>query len=176
MMKEPNFGAVLIDPTQSSSASLKAAWEACPYGAIAFDSDAANSNGSKCTMCIDRISQGLLPICVAACQMRALDFGKLSALQTKYPKAVSSLPGMPNSQGVQPSIIFTPPDANAVPLVPYDSNYALTLFGSRPSPLPQVYSNPSAVTPTPGQMSKNILKMKVDSVEELSFRMADDNS
>jgi len=175
MMKEPNFGAVLIDPAQASSANLKAAWQACPYGAIAFDSDAANSNGSKCTMCIDRITQGMLPICVAACQMRALDFGKMSDLKAKYPKAISSLTGMPDSQGVQPSVIFTPRVAK-VQLVPYDSNYALTLFGARPSPLPQVFSSPSAVVPTAGQMNKNVLKMKVGSVEELSLRMADDNS
>jgi len=175
MMKEPTYGAVLIDPSQASSANLKAAWQACPYGAISFNSDAINSNGSKCTMCIDRLVQGLLPICVLACQMRALDFGTMSSLQAKYPKAVSSLPGMPNSQGVQPSVIFTPQDTK-VQLVSYDANYALGLFGARPSPLPQVYTNTSAVIPTQGQMNKNALNMKVSSVEELSLLMADDNS
>jgi Fe-S-cluster-containing dehydrogenase component len=176
MMKEPNFGAVLIDTSQSTGAGLKAAWQACPYGAIAFDSNAANSSGSHCTMCIDRITEGQLPICVAACQMRALDFGKMSDLKSRYPNAVATLPGMPDSQGVQPSVIFTPPDAKKQ-LVTYDPNYALGLFGNRPSPLPQVFSQPTDVANIPpGLMNKNVLKMKVGSVEELSLRMADDNS
>jgi len=80
MYKEPNFGAVLIDPTQTQNPSLRAAWEACPYGAIVFDSDAPDANASKCTMCIDRLVQGQQPVCVMSCMMRALDFGKLSDL------------------------------------------------------------------------------------------------
>ena len=33
MYKEGSYGAVLIDPAQATSSSLKDAWEACPYGA-----------------------------------------------------------------------------------------------------------------------------------------------
>ena len=57
MFKEGNYGAVLIDPAQANSPNLRAAWEACPYGCITFDSDNQNANASKCTMCIDRLTQ-----------------------------------------------------------------------------------------------------------------------
>ena len=58
MYKEPKYGAVLIDPSQTKNPSLKAAWEACPYGVISFDSDAPDSNAFKCNMCVDKLSSG----------------------------------------------------------------------------------------------------------------------
>ena len=72
MYKEPKYGAVLIDPAQATSANLRAAWEACPYGAIVFDSDLPSAKASKCTMCIDRLEQSLQPVCVMSCMMESL--------------------------------------------------------------------------------------------------------
>jgi len=39
---------------------------------------------SKCTMCIDRLEQGLKPICVLSCSMRALEFGPLEEITSRY--------------------------------------------------------------------------------------------
>ena len=68
---------------------------ACPYNI-----PRKNSAGGvvKCTMCIDRISNGLQPACVKACPTGAMFFGdrkdvlktaneRVAALKAKYPKA-----------------------------------------------------------------------------------------
>jgi anaerobic dimethyl sulfoxide reductase subunit B (iron-sulfur subunit) len=68
MYKEEKYGAVLIDPDKARSIDLRKANEACPYGAIQFDSDAMDATASKCTMCIDRLEQGMIPICVETCR------------------------------------------------------------------------------------------------------------
>jgi len=176
MFKEPKYGAVLIDPSQANSANLKAAWEACPFGAIVFDSDAPDSNASKCTMCVDRLEQGLLPACVTSCPMRALDFGLLSDLKAKYPYAVTSLSGMPDVSSAQPAVIFKPQDPKTQ-LVSYDVPTALSLLATRPNGLPPVYTSTSDVTTVPdGMLRKNALNMKPSSIEELIVLTQDSNS
>jgi len=173
MYKEPTYGAVLIDPNQATSENLRAAWEACPYGAIAFSSDASNATASKCTMCIDRLVQGLQPVCVMSCMMRALDFGPLSTLKKNYPTAVTTLNGMPASQGVNPSILFKPQDSRSA-LVSYDPNQVLSLMASRPSGLPQVYTNSSAVTTdTLGLSGRQSLNMHLNSEQLMKATMDD---
>jgi Fe-S-cluster-containing dehydrogenase component len=84
MYKEDKYGAVLIDPDKANDPNLKAAWNACPYGAITFDSDSPDSTAYKCNMCIDRLEQGKQPICVMSCPQRALDFGPLDQMTEKY--------------------------------------------------------------------------------------------
>ncbi len=173
MYKEPKYGAVLIDPAQATSANLKAAWQACPYGAIVFDSDAPNSAASKCTMCVDRLEQSLMPVCVMACPMRALDFGKLSDLQAKYGNT-ADLEGMPSSSATTPAVVVKPMDAKKA-LVPYDAGTAIGLLGKRGS-LPPYYTDSSAVTSIqPGTVTRDSLKMKPSNTDEL-MRLTQDNA
>ncbi len=80
--KEETWGAVLLDPDKCTGA--RECWRACPYGAPQFDSDKPGTKMSKCTMCIDRLQQGLKPICVLSCSMRALEFGPIDELMQKY--------------------------------------------------------------------------------------------
>ncbi len=165
MYKEPNYGAVLIDPDKRNSPSLRAAWQACPYGAIVFDSNAPDANAYKCTMCIDRLENNQLPACVTACPMRALDFGRMSDLQQKY-GSNADLEGVPGSTTTSPSVVFKPTSANQK-LVPYDTAKALALLAQRGSYAP-FFSNPSDVTDTAGvTIGRNKLVMKASSVEEL---------
>jgi anaerobic dimethyl sulfoxide reductase subunit B (iron-sulfur subunit) len=58
----------------------------------------------KCDLCVDRLSKGEKPICVGACQTRALDVDPLDELQTKYGKTVQAT-GFNYHVIVRPSVI-----------------------------------------------------------------------
>ena len=173
LIKEPNYGAVLIDPDLATSPNLKAAWEACPYGAISFDSEAPDSTAYKCDMCIDRLTVGSFPACALACPTRALDFGPIADLQKKYAgQTAAQLNGMPDSKGTSPSIIFKARAAKKT-LVPYDANAAIQLLSTAPHAT--FYSSPSDVTTVPGgTIARTSLNMKA-SGQELALRTSDDS-
>jgi anaerobic dimethyl sulfoxide reductase subunit B (iron-sulfur subunit) len=175
MYKEAKYGAVLIDPDKATSPSLRAAWQACPYGAIQFESDALDAKASHCTMCIDRLEQGRMPACAEACPMRALDFGPLDTLSAKY-GTTRDLEDMPSSTTTLPAVIFKPqrikkPEA----LVPYPADQALTLLAQRPSPLPPVITDTKLVTQIPpGLVGRDQLVMKSKNVQEFMYRTRHD--
>jgi anaerobic dimethyl sulfoxide reductase subunit B (iron-sulfur subunit) len=152
MYKEPKYGAVLIDPAKATDPELRDANEVCPYGAIVFESDAIGAKASKCTMCIDRLEQGLAPICTLACDMRVWDFGPLEDLQAKYGtlrqlKGQSSLDEMPDPSVVKPAVVFKP-QLDRKQIVPYDANKALDLWQQRgPNALTGTFPNPFQVVP-----------------------------
>ena len=52
--------------------------DVCPYGSPQFG-DEENAKMQKCNFCIDRWAENKLPICVAACPLRALDAGPVEA-------------------------------------------------------------------------------------------------
>jgi Fe-S-cluster-containing dehydrogenase component len=143
MMKESKFGAVLIDPSKASTSAMRDAWNACPYGAIVFDSDNPSATAYKCNMCIDRLTQGKLPRCVESCPARALDFGPLSDLEKKY-GSNRDLEDLPSSTIAGPSVIFKP-HLDKKTLVTYDPTVALPLLASR-NPYPPLFNSPSDVT------------------------------
>jgi anaerobic dimethyl sulfoxide reductase subunit B (iron-sulfur subunit) len=165
MYKEEKYGAVLIDPDKANSIDLRKANGACPYGAIQFDSDAMNATASKCTMCIDRLEQGLTPQCAASCPTRALDFGPLTDLQAKY-GTVKDVPDVPDSTLSSPSIVFKLRQPKKL-LIPYDANKALQLMATRPGGLPPFFSTNADVTEIPeGLVGRSRLVMKARSVAE----------
>jgi DMSO reductase iron-sulfur subunit len=84
--KEEKYGAVILD--ESKCTGEHKCFEACPYGSPQFASDKSHEKMSKCNMCIDRLDQGLNPICVLSCSMRALEFGPLEELKKKYEKSI----------------------------------------------------------------------------------------
>jgi Fe-S-cluster-containing dehydrogenase component len=174
MFKEPKYGVVLIDPNQATSASLRAAWESCPYGAISFDSDAPDANASKCDLCIDRLEQNTLPICVQSCPMRALDFGKISDLQTKYGNN-AQLTGMPDPSTVIPSVVFKAADPKKT-LVPYDVTQALTLQGTSPDGQTTMYSSNDQISSTAQLVKRSLPNFHPQSVEEAMYFSGDDRS
>ncbi|MGB8981634.1 MAG: DmsC/YnfH family molybdoenzyme membrane anchor subunit [Anaerolineales bacterium] len=65
-------GIVLLD-TEKCMGCGYCAW-ACPYGAPQYNPQAGHM--TKCNFCFDDLEQGLPPACVAACPMRALDYGE----------------------------------------------------------------------------------------------------
>ena len=73
-------GAVVIRPDKCIGCQY--CIEACPYNIPRYDP--RTNKVYKCTMCIDRIQNGLAPACVEACPTDALEFGPWSELVKKY--------------------------------------------------------------------------------------------
>ncbi|RPJ59413.1 MAG: 4Fe-4S ferredoxin, partial [Acidobacteria bacterium] len=79
---------------------------ACPYGAPQFAE--ATGTMSKCNTCAEDRLQGLPPACVAACPLRALDFGDLVALRERY-GALDTIAPLPQGSVTNPSVVITAP-------------------------------------------------------------------
>ncbi|OGP62436.1 MAG: hypothetical protein A2169_07525 [Deltaproteobacteria bacterium RBG_13_47_9] len=76
----------------------------CPYDAPQFGAE-EYAKMQKCDLCLERLMQGLKPICVAACPMRALDAGPINELMKKYGGGRVA-EGFFFSSKLEPSIIF----------------------------------------------------------------------
>ncbi len=96
-------GVVLID--QSKCIGCRYCEWACPYDAPQFDGTAGVM--TKCNFCEDLLAEGETPYCVAACVMRALDFGELSELQAKYGN-VNAIEPLPAADLTDPALVITP--------------------------------------------------------------------
>ena len=81
-------GVVLLD-SDACMGCRYCEW-ACPYGAPRFDEERGVM--TKCTLCADRLGDGLAPSCVSACPMRALDFGTRDEMQGGIEAAGFPLP------------------------------------------------------------------------------------
>jgi anaerobic dimethyl sulfoxide reductase subunit B len=161
--KEEKYGAVLVDPDKCKG--TRQCWIACPYGSPQYASDAMGEKSSNCTMCIDRLESGEMPLCVMSCYMRALDFDTLENLMTKY-GTNRDLEDVPNSALTAPGVIFKPKDVKKQ-YIPYDANKALQLLAKR-DPLPQVFGSPTDVTDVPeGIVGRRKLIMKPRNATEL---------
>lgn len=90
--KREDDGVVLIDVQKCTG--CRACESACEYGAMQFRSDDARAE--KCNFCVDRLEKGEPPICVAACPMRALDFGDFASLKQR-PGVGGSVPHLPDA-------------------------------------------------------------------------------
>lgn len=100
--KRPD-GIVLIDATKCLGCRY-CAW-ACPYGAPQYDQ--SRGHMTKCDFCVEELEQGLPPACVAACPLRALDFGELSELEARYGPLPHVRP-MPANALTEPALLLTP--------------------------------------------------------------------
>ena len=61
---------------------------------------------TKCDFCADAIDAGLPPSCVAACPMRALDYGERAELEMRYGTAV--IFPLPEALLTEPALVVTP--------------------------------------------------------------------
>ena len=61
----------------------------------------------KCDFCHDYLDQGKPPACVAACPLRALDFGDIEEL-AKKPGAKGRIKEFSDPALTKPSVIFNP--------------------------------------------------------------------
>jgi formate dehydrogenase iron-sulfur subunit len=62
---------------------------ACPYGVI--DQRRDDGRAWKCTMCYDRIGDGLAPACATACPTESIQYGELSQLRSRAAARVDVL-------------------------------------------------------------------------------------
>lgn len=73
---------------------------ACPYGVI--DKREDDGRVFKCTMCYDRLTDGLQPACATACPTQSIQFGDLDELQARADARLATLKG----QGVESARLY----------------------------------------------------------------------
>jgi len=95
--RDDETGAVIYNPkVKVKEADAKAIKESCPWDIPRWDKKTGGM--AKCTMCIDRIKEGLLPACVKTCPTGTMNFGdrdkmldmaqkRLSEVKKMYPRA-----------------------------------------------------------------------------------------
>ncbi len=71
---------------------------ACPFGVI--DRREIDGGAHKCTLCYDRLGEGLTPACAKACPTESIQFGPLDELRELAQQRVADLhdAGMPEAQ------------------------------------------------------------------------------
>jgi anaerobic dimethyl sulfoxide reductase subunit B (iron-sulfur subunit) len=102
-MHKREDGIVLID--ESKCVGCRYCQWSCPYGAPAYREDLGVM--TKCTFCENLLAQGQNPACVDACVMRALDYGELDELRSKYGDLAETAP-LPTADITRPSFVVTP--------------------------------------------------------------------
>lgn len=173
--KEEKYGAVLVSSDKCQG--CRRCWRACPYGAPQYADDEEGTKMSKCNLCIDRLEQGLKPICVLSCSMRALEFGPLDQIIKRFGN-LRRLEDMPRDSITRPAAVFKPA-ASPNEVVPWDPRKALQLWQKRQSdsgdPLPDVFDDISDVTGAPTDIvGRNRLVLKAENCRELMYYTTDD--
>lgn len=173
--KENKYGAVLVDSDKCDGSQK--CWQACPYGAPQFAGDDQGLKMSKCDMCIDRLEEGLKPICVLSCSMRALEFGKIEDLVQRYGN-IKRLEDMPKDTITKPSAVFKPADSKKQ-LIPWDHRNALKLWQKREDfdgrPLPDTFVAVDDVLKAPKEIiGRNKLVLKAKDSSKLMYYTMDD--
>ena len=106
--KRGEDGIVVVDSekclgnTECDSKCLKA----CPYDSPQFGPE-KGSKMTKCNFCVDRFSEGKLPICVESCRTHALDAGSYQELIKKYGR-INVTDNFIYSERTKPVIVFKP--------------------------------------------------------------------
>jgi len=73
---------------------------ACPYGVI--DTRKDDGRAFKCTMCYDRLTDGLMPACATACPTQSIQFGDLDELHARADARLATL----QAQGVETARLY----------------------------------------------------------------------
>lgn len=87
--------------------------EACPYGVPQYIESLKSVR--KCDACKQLRENGEQPACVAACPMRALEFGAVEELMAAHPDAVKDIVILPDSSETNPCTLIEPKAAALEP-------------------------------------------------------------
>lgn len=173
--KEEKYGAVLIDPLRCKG--TRKCWQACPYGAIVFPSDEPGALAGKCNMCLDRLEEGKKPICVLSCSLRALEFGPLDELISRFGH-LQQLEEMPSPKITLPSVVFKAYEAKK-PILSWDMEKAMELWkirGPHNPKGPSLYRNLEDFTRIPpGTIGRDRLVLKAENTADFMYRTTDDD-
>jgi formate dehydrogenase iron-sulfur subunit len=74
---------------------------ACPFGVIARD-EQGDHRAHKCTLCYDRMKDGLVPACAKACPTESIQFGEVEQLKVHARKRL----GILHERGVQEARLY----------------------------------------------------------------------
>ncbi len=81
------FDTVVIQSDACNGCRLCIA--ACPFGVI--DINPASNTAQKCTLCYDRLQNGMVPACAQACPTDSIQFGPISELKQRAEARVQQL-------------------------------------------------------------------------------------
>ena len=103
LVKRAEDGIVVItDPEQCTGCGLCV--DSCPYDAPKMVTN-GKVNIVMCNLCLDRLSEGKAPACVATCPTEALDAGPMDELMAKYGEA-RELEGFADYRQTNPSVVL----------------------------------------------------------------------
>jgi formate dehydrogenase iron-sulfur subunit len=81
------FGTVVVQPDICNGCGY--CIPACPYGVIDRRED--DGRAWKCTLCYDRIGDGLTPACAKACPTESIQYGELDELRSRAEHRLAKL-------------------------------------------------------------------------------------
>ncbi len=87
VVEEPS-GAVIYTPA-TANIDFDMALNSCPYDVPRQNPESKVM--TKCTMCFDRISNGMKPACVLSCPTSAMEFGERDAILKEVERRVTEL-------------------------------------------------------------------------------------
>jgi formate dehydrogenase iron-sulfur subunit len=97
------FGTVVLQPDVCNGCGYCV--PACPFGVV--DRDRHDGRAAKCTLCYDRLEDGLEPACAKACPTDSIQFGPLEELREVAARRVTALHG----RGVDGAYLYGAHDA-----------------------------------------------------------------
>jgi formate dehydrogenase iron-sulfur subunit len=97
------FGTVVLQPDVCNGCGYCV--PACPFGVVDRDHD--DGRAAKCTLCYDRLEDGLEPACAKACPTDSIQFGPLEELREVAARRVTALHG----RGVDGAYLYGAHDA-----------------------------------------------------------------
>jgi formate dehydrogenase iron-sulfur subunit len=92
------FGTVVVQPDICNGCGY--CIPSCPFGVI--DRDHEDGRAAKCTLCYDRLEDGLEPACAKACPTDSIQFGEYEQLVEVAERRVSAL----HARGVENAYLY----------------------------------------------------------------------